>query len=32
MDAVWLIITVVFFGMFLLYVSFLAGEGKTWKT
>jgi hypothetical protein len=32
MDALWLIITVVFFGMCLLYVGFLAGEGKTWKT
>jgi len=32
MDAVWLIIPLVFFVILLLYVSFLAGEGKTWKT
>jgi len=32
MDAVWIIIALLFFGVCLAYVGFLAGEGKTWKT
>ncbi len=32
MDIVWLVITLVFFGVCLGYVVFLAKEGKTWKT
>lgn len=32
MDIVWLILTLLFFVICLGYVSFLAGEGKTWKT
>jgi hypothetical protein len=31
MDIVWLVITLVFFGVSLGYVVFLAKEGKTWK-
>jgi hypothetical protein len=32
MDVVWIIIALIFFGMCLAYVGFLAREGKTWKT
>jgi hypothetical protein len=32
MDLVWLTITLLFFVVCLVYVGFLAGEGKTWKT
>jgi hypothetical protein len=32
MDFVWLAISLVFFVVCLAYVSFLAKEGKTWKT
>jgi hypothetical protein len=32
MDFVWLVISLVFFVVCLAYVSFLAKEGKTWKT
>ena len=32
MDFVWIIISLVFFVVCLAYVSFLAKEGKTWKT
>ncbi len=32
MDIVWMLITVIFFGICLIYVGFLAKEGKTWKT
>jgi hypothetical protein len=31
MDAVWVIITLLFFVICLAYVGFLAKEGKTWK-
>jgi hypothetical protein len=32
MDVVWIAISLIFFGVCLVYVSFLAKEGKTWKT
>ena len=32
MDVVWIVITLLFFVAGLVYVSFLAREGKTWKT
>lgn len=32
MDVVWIVITLLFFVACLIYVSFLAKEGKTWKT
>jgi len=32
MDVVWIAITLIFFGVCLAYVGFLAKEGKTWKT
>jgi hypothetical protein len=32
MDAVWIIIPVVFFCICLAYVGFLAQEGSSWKT
>jgi hypothetical protein len=32
MDLVWIGIPLVFFGLCLVYVGFLAKEGKTWKT
>jgi hypothetical protein len=32
MDIVWIIIALVFFGICLAYVEFLAKESKTWKT
>ena len=32
MDIVWIIITALFFVICIAYVSFLAKEGKTWKT
>jgi hypothetical protein len=32
MDAVWIIISLVFFGICLAYVGFLGREGKTWRT
>ena len=32
MDFVWLVISLVFFVVCLAYVTFLAKEGKTWKT
>lgn len=32
MDGVWIVITLLFFVAALGYVSFLAKEGKTWKT
>lgn len=32
MDVVWIIIPLIFFGICLAYVRFLAQEGKTWKT
>jgi len=32
MDFVWIVISLVFFVVCLAYVSFLAKEGKTWKT
>jgi hypothetical protein len=32
MDIIWLVTILVFFGICLLYVGFLAKEGKTWKT
>ncbi len=32
MDLVWVTITLLFFVICLLYVGFLANEGKTWKT
>jgi len=32
MDVVWIIITLLFFVVAVAYVSFLAKEGKTWKT
>jgi hypothetical protein len=32
MDIVWISITLVFFAICLVYVGFLAKEGKTWKT
>ncbi len=32
MDIVWIAISLIFFGVCLTYVAFLAGEGKTWKT
>lgn len=31
MDIVWLIITLLFFVICLVYAGFLATEGKTWK-
>jgi hypothetical protein len=31
MDIVWIIITLIFFVICLVYVGFLAKEGKTWK-
>jgi hypothetical protein len=32
MDIGWIVITLLFFVACLAYVSFLAKEGKTWKT
>jgi hypothetical protein len=32
MDVVWIVIALLFFVICLAYVSFLAKEGKTWKT
>jgi hypothetical protein len=32
MDVVWIAIALIFFAACLAYVSFLAKEGKTWKT
>ncbi len=32
MDIVWIVISLVFFLVCLVYVGFLAKEGKTWKT
>lgn len=32
MDLVWIGISLVFFGVCLAYVGFLAKEGKIWKT
>jgi len=32
MDAVWIAISLAFFGLCLAYVGFLAKEGKLWKT
>lgn len=32
MDIVWIIIALIFFVICLVYVGFLAKEGKTWKT
>jgi hypothetical protein len=32
MDVVWIIIFLIFFGICLTYVRFLAKESKTWKT
>jgi len=32
MDVVWIVITLLFFVVAVTYVSFLAKEGKTWKT
>ena len=32
MDLVWIGLSLVFFGICLAYVGFLAKEGKTWKT
>jgi hypothetical protein len=32
MDVAWIAITLLFFLICLAYVSFLAKEGKTWKT
>jgi hypothetical protein len=32
MDVIWIIISLIFFGICLVYVGFLAQEGKTWKT
>ena len=32
MDSVWIVMVLIFFGICLVYVAFLAGEGKTWKT
>ena len=32
MDVVWIIIAIIFFGICLGYVGFLAKEGTTWKT
>jgi hypothetical protein len=32
MDVVWIIISLIFFGICLAYIGFLAREGKTWKT
>jgi hypothetical protein len=32
MDVAWIAITLLFFVICLAYVSFLAKEGKTWKT
>ena len=32
MDLIWIGISLVFFGVCLAYVGFLAKEGKTWKT
>ena len=32
MDIVWIIISVIFFGLCLAYVGFLDREGKSWKT
>ncbi len=32
MDVIWLAISLAFFGICLVYVGFLAKEGKTWKT
>ncbi len=32
MDIVWIGITLGFFAICLIYVGFLAKEGKTWKT
>jgi hypothetical protein len=32
MDVVWIVITLLFFVVGVAYVSFLAKEGKTWKT
>lgn len=32
MDIVWILICIIFIGICLAYVGFLAKEGKTWKT
>jgi hypothetical protein len=32
MDVIWIVISLVFYGICLVYVGFLAKEGKTWKT
>ncbi len=32
MDIVWIVIPLIFFVICLIYVGFLAKEGKTWKT
>jgi hypothetical protein len=32
MDAVWIVLTIVFFGICLAYVGFLDQEGSLWKT
>jgi hypothetical protein len=32
MDVVWIIISLIFFGICLAYIGFLGREGKTWKT
>ncbi len=32
MDVVWIALSLIFFGVCLAYVIFLAQEGKTWKT
>jgi hypothetical protein len=32
MDVIWIAIALIFFGICLSYVGFLAREGKTWKT
>jgi hypothetical protein len=32
MDLVWILICIIFFGICLAYVGFLAKEGNTWKT
>jgi hypothetical protein len=32
MDVIWIAISILFFVVCLVYVGFLAKEGKTWKT
>jgi hypothetical protein len=32
MDVIWIAIPLIFFGACLVYVGFLAKEGKIWKT